>query len=209
MTYRPPAGSLAASVCSWLALYPARTLTTEDIIGRFVMDGDTRNVHAQLIVALGREGTPAANQDMGDERALGRLNIARQQKDLTVSKSRVRLREPMYQLPALAIGHHSRFTPHEAAPRQKLKRRNTDPAEPITSLGKEFDPARVDPVLRVLVGSHFDLFGAPLVSEQKCRAPLGRPVHQKAFLAPICSFDCPRRKLSGIRSEIGNEECRP
>ncbi|WP_156473047.1 hypothetical protein [Pseudorhodoferax sp. Leaf265] len=76
-------------------------------------------------------------------------------------------------------------------------------------MSKEFNASRVDPVLRVLVGSHFGLFGASLGSKQQCGARLGRLVHQKMSSAPIRSFERTGRKFPGIRGKVRSEECRP
>lgn len=145
----------------------------------------------------------------GEGRVLARLNVARQEEDLAVSKARVRPRKPMDQLPALAIGHHWCFAADKAASRQQLKRRNADPAKPIAPMSKELNPARVDPVLRVLVGSHFGRLAASLGSETQCGPRLRRPVHQKMSSAPICYFERAGRNLHGIRGEVRNEERRP
>ena len=153
--------------------------------------------------------TPAIIPEGGDEHALRRLHIARQQKDLAVGKPWVRTRQPMYQLPPLAIGHHWCFAASEAASRQQLKSRNTDPAGPIASMGKEFHPARVGPVLRVLVRFHFCLFGASQGLAMQCGARMGGLVHQKMSSAPVCSFERTRRKLPGTRGEARSGEFRP
>jgi hypothetical protein len=149
---------------------------------------------------------PATTPALDGTRALARLNIARQQKDLTVSKSRVCPRKPMYHLPALAIRHHRRFAAGKAASHQQLKRWNTDSAGPTASLCKKFNPARVDPVLRVLISFHFGLIGASMVSEQKCGVPPGRLPHQKTSSALVCTAGSP---LWMILGDARNEECGP
>lgn len=95
--------------------------------------------------------------------ALAWLNIARQQKNCPVRKLSLRTRKPMYHLPVQAIGHDRGLPTGEASSRQHFQGRNADQTGTISTSDKKLNPARIDPVLGVLVGVHCVFCGGSLV----------------------------------------------